>query len=275
MQSTPFFKVSLLAITFTICGASAAFASNDIYDCDDRAGAIIEHVYPSARAVRDGYTMGDVNIPVTDGFGGKTVVCRVWPAHPQYTLAAVPLIRSDHDGRSDGDIELFVLDTGNLAIEARQMLPGWASADGLRIAHIGIDTANYRLAPNQLAFALRIRRDNNSSVNPLTVQSLSLFEVVNHDIRTRLDHLETVRGQAYMGYGGCGDQSKSKETELSMLKPSHHGYYDIDVAVSESRAWQIKSGDQCSDRSSHSVSHHALEFDGDQYRLPAVLKMVH
>jgi hypothetical protein len=60
-----------------------------------------------------------------------------------------------------------------------------------------------------------------------------------------------------------------------MLKPSHHGYHDIDVAVSESRAWQIKSGDQCSDRSSHSVSHHALEFDGDQYRLPTVLKMVH
>lgn len=275
MLSTPVLKASFLALTFMICGAGAALADNDIYDCGDRAGAIIEHVYPMARAVSDGYTMGDVSIPVTDGFGGKTVVCRVWPAHPQYTLAAVPLIRSEDGELSEGDIELLVLDSGNLAIEARQMLPGWASDDHLRIAHIGIDTANYRLTPDRLAFALRIRRDNNSSVNPLTVQSLSLFEVVNHDIRTRLDRLETVRGQAYMGYGGCTDQSTTKETELSMIKPYHHGYHDIDVAVSESGTWQIKSGDRCSDRSSHSVTHHALVFDGVLYRPSDVLKTLH
>jgi len=273
MQS--FLKLSFFAITFTICGASASLASKDKYDCGDRAGAIIEHVYPMARAVEDGYKLGNVSIHLPNGGDDKAVVCRVWPGHPQFTLAAVPLIRSDHDGRSDGDIELFVLDTGNLAIEARQIQRGLSSDNFLRIEHIGIDTGNYKLAPDRLAFGLRIQRDYESPIMPMVVESLWLFEVVNHDIRTRLDGLESYRARAFIGFGGCGDENKNKDAALSMLKPSHHGYHDIDVLVSESRAWLTENGDHCSNQTSETAKHYPLEFDGDQYQLPAVLKAMH
>ena len=267
-----FFKSIFVISMLAPCFATTANASaDDHYDCSDRAGAIVKQAYPFARAVDGGYKVGEARISLRESGEAKSVSCRVWPSHPQLTLAAIPLIRSEDDEESDGDIELLVLDSGNLAVEGRLLLKDRAIEDAVRIKTIEFDTANYRLTPDLLAFGLRIKRATNSRVMPYEEEALSLFTFSKGEITVVLDGLLSQQNNIDSGFAVCEDERTELATELAMARTNHHGYRDIDLLVRESSARQIGTVDHCSEDDSHSIKHQQLIFDGTHYEIPKTM----
>lgn len=269
----PLFKSVFVLSMLAPCFATTANASpDDRYDCSDRASAIVKQAYPFARAFDGGFKVGESRIALPESGEAKSVSCRVWPSRPQLTLAAVPLIRSEDDEDSDGDIELLVLDSANLALEGRLLLKNRAIEDAVRIKTIGFDTANYRLAPDLQAFGLRIKRSNSSRLMPYEEEALSLFTFTDGEITSVLDGLLSQQNNMDSDFADCEDQRTELATELSMARTAHYGYRDIDVLVRESSARQIGTVGDCSEDDSHSLEHQQLIFDGTHYEIPKTMK---
>ena len=81
-------------------GAPAALAGRN--ECAGRAADIIRHAYPSATKAEDGTILFEgatITLSRSDSVDGDphAVICRVWPAQPQLTLIAVPLMTEQSD----------------------------------------------------------------------------------------------------------------------------------------------------------------------------------
>lgn len=72
---------------------------NAASNCD--INAIVQHAWPDAKPTAEGKLLTQHNqvIDIT-GNSPQSALCRVWPAHPELTLAAIPLMAqqySDYD----------------------------------------------------------------------------------------------------------------------------------------------------------------------------------
>lgn len=114
----------------------------------------------------------DNRVITTHSDSPKSAICRIWPAHPELTLAAVPLMTqqySDYD--NVGDMELLVLDSTTLDVKQRLRLPERMSDDAIRIT-------GWHLIP--LAGRLRLNRPHSACVSPAPAVLGSIHLVKRH-----------------------------------------------------------------------------------------------
>ena len=119
----------------------SAQAANAASNCD--INAIIQHAWPDARTTSQGTITQDNRVITTHSDSPKSAICRIWPAHPELTLAAVPLMTqqySDYD--NVGDLELLVLDSTTLDVKHRLRLPERMSDDAIRITGLTLDAGS-------------------------------------------------------------------------------------------------------------------------------------
>ena len=105
-------------------------------DCGDVA-AMVQQAYPKARKSADGasFTLEphtSIALTHADGDTPFGLVCKVWPAHDDLLLVAVPLIDSSQpsDYAHVGDIELLIVDRNSLQVRQRLLQPGLMTDDG-------------------------------------------------------------------------------------------------------------------------------------------------
>ena len=269
-------RILFLALALAAASLGPAQASAD--DCGD-AAALLRQAYPKIQKSADGrsFTLEPhTSIPLAvpqDGMPG--LVCKVWPAHDDLLLVAVPLIDSvqSADGQHVGDIELLVVDRKTLQVRQRLLQPRLMNDDAVAIRGIEFDTARYGLAPGVTAFGLRIDMANHSQPNPFNETDLRLYAISGNALQAVLD------GLAVAGHGGEGDTScagsfHSSQVSLAMSPRIHRGYHDIIAVERKDTDEPLPDKDgECQSHPGKSVSRtYRLRYDGHRYPVPAELK---
>ena len=269
-------RILLCAAALAAASLWPALAAAD--DCGD-AAALLRQAYPKIQKSADGrsFTLEPhTSIPLAvpqDGMPG--LLCKVWPAHDDLLLVAVPLIDSvqSADGQHVGDIELLVVDRKTLQVRQRLLQPRLMNDDAVAIRGIEFDTARYGLAPGVTAFGLRIDMANHSQPNPFNETDLRLYAISGNALQAVLD------GLAVAGHGGEGDTScagsfHSSQVSLAMSPTIHRGYHDIVAVERQDTDEPLPDKDgECQSHPGKSVSRtYRLRYDGHRYPVPAELK---
>lgn len=265
------FARTLPILALLLCGMHATLARAACAQAD----AIVRHAYPDARPDPDGgYRLGERSItPSSDDIGDAgDVVCKVWPEHPELTLALVPLMSPGSDQGNEGDLDLLLLDSGNLKLLQRLRLPGYMDDDAIRIEDIKLDTARYRLAPGTLAFGVRKTLEGSSGPDPFEEVDLSLYAVINGKLRTVLDGLAVSRSNGEWDTQ-CAGTFDSRHLLLSTGDAMTRGLADIDISGSDdTHASRLDSHQQCTDTpGKHTPIKARLHYDGQHYVVPKEL----
>lgn len=249
-------------------------------DCGD-AAALVQQAYPKARKSADGtsftlepHTSITSTLPESEAPFG--LVCKIWPAHDDLLLVAVPLIdTANADHLHVGDIELLVVDRKSLRVRQRLLQPGLMTDDAIAIRKVEFDTGRFALAPSVTAFGLRIEMANHSQVTPFTETDLRLYAVASGALRLVLDGL-VVADSGGDSDASCAGSFHSSQVSLAMSPARHHGYRDI-IAVERSNT-DNPSPDQNGECQSHPGKPvkrtYRLRYDGSRYAVPAALKVM-
>ena len=247
-------------------------------DCGDVV-ALVQQAYPKARKSSDSAALTlepDISIALalTD-YDRPGVVCKIWPAHDDLLLVAVPLIDSakSSDGEHVGDIELLVVDRTSRQVRQRLLQPGLMNDDAVAIRKIEFDTGRYALSPDVTAFGLRIEMANNSLPNPFSETDLRLYALDGNALRLVLDGL-VVADNGGEGDTNCAGSFHTSQVSLAMSSAKHHGYHDITVVqrTDTDNPLPDKNG-ECQSHPGKSVKQtYRLRYDGSRYPVPAALK---
>ncbi|MER9228566.1 hypothetical protein NKI39_23585 [Mesorhizobium sp. M0664] len=260
--------------------ASLSPAKAAASDCGD-AAALVQQAYPKARKSADGtsftlepHTSITSTLPESEAPFG--LVCKIWPAHVDLLLVAVPLIdRANCDHLHVGDIELLVVDRKSLRVRQRLLQPGLMTDDAIVIEKVDFDTGRYALAPGITAFGLSIELAHHSLTAPFTETDLRLYAITGDTLRVVLDGL-VVAGHSGDSDGSCAGYFHSSQISLAMSPASHQGYHDI-TAVERTNT-DNPSPDQNGECQSHPGKPvkrtYRLRYDGSRYAVPAALKVM-
>ncbi|MER9053939.1 hypothetical protein [Mesorhizobium sp. M0174] len=270
----------ILLPVFFLCLTSLSPARATAGDCGD-AAALVRQAYPKAQKSADRasftlvpHTSIASTLPESDAPFG--LACKIWPAHDDLLLVAVPLIDSANgDHLHVGDIELLVVDRKSLRVRQRLLQPGLMTDDAIAIRKVEFDTGRYALAPEVTAFGLRIEMANHSQATPFTETDLRLYALVRGELHVVLDGL-VVAGSGGDSDGSCAGSFHSSQVSLAMSPARHHGYRDI-IAVERSNT-DNPSPDQNGECQSHPGKPvkrtYRLRYHGSRYAVPAALKVM-
>jgi hypothetical protein len=270
-------KTRQLAIMAALlCGTAAAHAESN--GCGIDPEAIVKQAYPEARPTDKGtYTLGGatITLPTADSINGDphALICKNWPAHPELTLVAVPLMTSIAEGENDGDLELLVFDSANHSVQQRLKFQGRMSDDAVQIRSVVLDTARYQLAPDRMAFGVRITREGSSHANPFEEVDLWLYVIDHGQLKPVLDGIVTGDSGGEWDTSCAGTFNDARRT-LSVDPAIHNGYADIVVTekASSSTAAVGKDG-QCNEKNAPSKKQsYRLSYDGKTYVVPKALR---
>ncbi|MCX8997069.1 hypothetical protein NOF55_08105 [Rhizobiaceae bacterium BDR2-2] len=216
-----------------------------------------------------------ITLPQSDyiGLHPHAVVCRIWPARPELMLVAVPLMKEQLDDRNEGALDLLVLDSRTLHVTHRLRLDDAMSDDAIRIRSVAFDTARYRLAPDKMAFGLRLSLEGSSRANPFEEVTLRLYAIEGDRLVPVLDRI-VVRQNAGEWDTMCSGEFEKTTRTLSMDSRTHKGAADI--VVTENVLYtvsKVENGDQCRQyETSRDPAKIRLTYDGSQYVVPGALK---
>jgi hypothetical protein len=281
-RSTCCAALALAAALSAFVSTAQAQAATDACGPADQ---IIENAYPQARRDADGtgYVLGDrkLMLPGQPSGDAPSMVCKVWPAHDELLLVAVPDMNAKESLAQDrdGNLDLLVVDRKTAKVLQRLALPDAMSDDAVRIESLEFDTARYVVAPGVQAFGLRTNRNGASRVNPFSETSLQLFTLRDGNagpIRMVLDGLAVSRGTGEWD-GMCAGSFSERKAVLAMTNDMHAGLADIRVSVTGEDTKQApvgkKAGGDCKETTTKLPrAQHTLRYDGRRYVVPDALK---
>lgn len=254
-------------ILFMAQGAYAADSCN--------IDAIIKQAWPDAQSTAQGVVTPGKQLIKTQNESPFSAICRIWPAHPELTLAAVPLMELEqHDYDHTADLELLVLDTATLAVKQRLHLPERMNDDAFYISDLAIDTARWKIAPGQTAFGVRIQKRGSSRVNPMYEEALWLYTIDRGQLRMVLDGI-VLQDNGGEWDGNCAGEFNDIKRTLAIDAAKHHGFSDIKVSEKNtaSTSW-LNDSDECTSKDTPTQASWTLQYDGQQYRVPAKLRPI-
>lgn len=278
MDKFPCFCLSLAValLASTVSFPTRAIAAENA--CGAGAAAIVQKAYPDATPVpvQDYRTADGASITLPEGdtisFDPHAMICRHWPARPEILLVAVPLLYAQADHGNEGDLELLALDSDSHAVLARLRLKDMMTDDALMITGVAFDTAPWRLAPDRIAFGLRISVRGSSRANPFHETTLRLFEPDGNTLRPILDAIRVESGGGEWDTNCAGAFLAEKRT-LAISSQTHHGVADIVVTTRASDRITAEHNGQCEDvETARPTTSDRLRFDGTRYSVPETLR---
>jgi hypothetical protein len=215
------------------------------------------------------------HFPVNPDDWHVDVQCKVWPADPTKTLAAVryPLGKTRvHRALHQNNLQVMVWDTssGNV-LQALYLNDTLLSTGLLPLTSIQLDTARYDLAPGVRAFGVRANREgvlhNNS-------QSITLYAIQENNLKQVLWSLSTHVSITNAEVSGHSCQSTDISRTLAIAKTSSHGFADL-IVQEKKTVWTDGSPDKdCKDgKTDTSSRRYILHFDGGSYPAPPELRV--
>lgn len=273
MKKAPFPVGLVTLFIVAMFGLNSSPATAQESQCGSGAALIVQTAYPDGTKISDEtYSVdgGTITLPADSiiDYTPDKMICRIWPANPHYRLVAVPLIYEQTDDATRGDLDLLVLDTGTHAVAARTRLENMMSDDAVRIYRVAFDTAFYQLAPDRIAFGLRIVEEGSSRVNPFMLTTLWLFDKEGNDLSAILDNV-TVDQRGGEWDGNCEGKFYATTRTLAMAPKAHNGVADIIVSTRSETSVSYQRDGQCTEALTDSpASTDHLTFDAGRYTVP-------
>lgn len=148
-------------------------------------------------------------------------VCKRWPATGFLIFATA--IKTD----VIADLDLVIIDPTTQSIVATTRERGILDAGAINSHGVTIDTANYRLGQNHLAFGIRTSWKGSSQPNPYSSTSLSLYSLSDNVLNNVLEGL-TVQERVGEWDTQCAGSFQERHMTLAMQQ-SREDYADIIV----------------------------------------------
>jgi len=198
--------------------------------------------------------------------------CKVWPANPAQTLAVLPLPQKG--GTTDEtvyDVEVLVADSKTGAVIAHSYEPSAITSDAMGLQSIALDTAPWRLTPQELAFGIRKSFQNSSRVDPFADTTLSLYVIDERKLRRVLSNLTTRQSKGDWD-GNCAGQFSDTSRAISVGPAGRGGYATLLVSEKTVDTTNTVAGEQCAskDKAARRASF-TMEYDGSHYGVPSGL----
>ncbi|KRC06167.1 hypothetical protein ASE23_27175 [Rhizobium sp. Root73] len=259
-------------VAFTVPSVQAADSA-----CSARGADTVRQAYPAAKQVSEREIklgVQTIGLPADLGDNPHELICKTWPARPELTLFAVPLMTSQSEDGNEGDIELLVVESDDLKLKHRLRLPDLLTDDAVFVSGVAFDTAYYRLSESEIAFGLRIERRGSSSPNPFGETVLWLFVIDNNELKPVLDNI-VVAGHQGEWDTNCAGEFQTIERTLAMgrLQPNRRS----DILVSEKKTKTISTlgpDGECVDDKDAITTVRRLRFEGTAYQVPENLKRI-
>ncbi|WP_411850487.1 hypothetical protein ACLB90_16550 [Stenotrophomonas sp. LGBM10] len=240
---------------------AAAIPAVHAQQCPDTTAAV-ERAY----AVRPGDVLPDRPGWRRDLQAGT---CRIWPAHPELTLLAVP-IWNDRDSlpdAPDGDLELMVIDTAGGDTRAWSVLRGAIDSDAVRFDGVSLDTARYRLDGAHWTFGVRTRFTGSSSPNPFSDTRLRLVAYAPGHLQVLTQPISVQIAQGEWDTRCAGEFLTTTRT-LEVGPPRAQGFADLIVRERQVARRSAVRGDACVDSETPAIQRsYRLRHDGRVYPL--------
>lgn len=253
--------------------ASMAHAAEDA--CGARLADVVTKAYPGAKPLPDSafeFEGRTLTLPQKGYVGGpQDMVCKTWPARPELTLVAVPLMNApQQDGMNEGDLDMLVLDSGSFDVKQRYRVEGLMSDDAIFIEGLAFDTAFYQMAPGNVAFGLRKATRGSSGPNPYSDATLWLFAIEGQQLRPVVENLvvDKFRGEWDTN---CNGEFEELARTLTMA-PSKTPIADI--VVSDTLVHRLTEGTagDCNSTEKTKTAKHRLRFKEGAYVVPEALR---
>lgn len=198
---------------------------------------------------------------------------KVWPGDPSRLIFAAGVLHA-REGEPDYgvetyDLHLLALKAGDHTVLASYVQAGAYTSDAIHLDSIGIDTANYALAPGVRGFGIASHFAHHGCA-AYEGEDLSLFIVDGHAIRPVLPGIGVTKSQGMCGT--CGDYSHS-DSILAVAKTSSKGFADLIVKTRSTSAGPgTIQGEECIAPEESGKTTDVLRFDGSQYVIPPSLQ---
>lgn len=203
---------------------------------------------------------------------GEQSICKIWPARPQLTLLAVPLVREAQPDQGQSDLEILVLDHARQDVVARLVEPNLLDWDAIYVDRLVLDTAPYRLRGDDLAFGVRINRRNGSWMNPFAETELALYELKAQGLRTLMGGLvvESFGGERD---GDCtASFGEAKGVLIVTDKVGRDGYRDLIFRQTHTGRRMVVADGECQTiEADVRRGQFRIEYDEERYLLPIEL----
>lgn len=265
------------AMAFALIGLSISLAASAAVagqsDCHGHAADIVRQAYPAATKTTDTmFDLAGTTITLqTDNSADNdphALTCHVWPARPELTLVAVPLMTEQSDVSNEGDIELLVVDSAGFQVKQRLRLEGLMSDDAVHVSRITFDTAPYQIARGELAFGLRIGLEGSSGPNPFGETTLWLFSMDDHGLRTVLDNIVVDENHGEWDTACAGEFQATTRT-LAIAPPSHAAFADLVVTEKTTSTVNKPEGNgECSSNDKTTTDKRRIRYEGSGYLVP-------
>ena len=182
-------------------------------------------------------------------FDDQHAVCKVWPANQALTIAALPLPlpqAGNTDMEGADDLEVLVADTATGAVVAHQLQKSLIQFDAMRFSGLAIDTARYQIAPQQLAFGVRLTHEGSSRANPYEATELSLYAMQGQKLQTVLGRL-TVKESGGEWDENCAGTMHDTTRTVSIGPADQSGYAALKITEKSSTTVSILTAGNCVD----------------------------
>lgn len=199
-------------------------------------------------------------------------VCKVWPANPAQTIAVLPLPQKGATAdETVYDVEVLVADSKTDAVIAHSYEPSAITSDAMGLQGIAVDTAPWRLTPQELAFGVTKSFQNSSRVNPFAETNLSLYVIDGGKLRRVLSNL-TMRQNRGEWDGNCAGQFSDRSRSISVGRAGRGGYATLLVSEKTVDTTNTVAGEQCTSKDAVAKrASFSMEYDGSRYGVPAGL----
>ncbi|VXC98205.1 conserved exported hypothetical protein [Pseudomonas sp. 8Z] len=199
-------------------------------------------------------------------------ICKVWPARPELTLIALPLVRAEYEGYGETDLEVLVLDNAKQRFVARLVEPNKLDWDAIYVEDMAFDTAPYRLRKDDIAFGVRISRSGSSRPNPFYETQLNLYQLDAQQLRPLLSELPVRKVWGEWDTNCAGVFSKTEGVVIITERVGNQGYRDLQLKDTRVERRMALVDDQCQtvEESTHRYQL-PIEYDEERYLLPIEL----
>jgi hypothetical protein len=203
-------------------------------------------------------------------------LCKVWPAYDDQTIVATSTFKPDSaDGNNDGgniDLELALIHSSSSKRLASYRKKDAYYSDAVAYEGLAIDTARYKLTPEDRAFGIRSRFEHGSSVSPYYKTELALYVREGDTLRPVIEGLVVSMGRGEWD-GNCAGQGDKTQRTVDIGKTLHNGFADLVVSSTVTVTENVVVGGKCKSTSKTlKTTRINLNYDGKNYVVPEALK---
>ena len=197
-------------------------------------------------------------------------VCKVWSAHPEYTIMTNGWVTEKEDF-SEGDLEVLLFDTETGKLKNRYYKENQLDSDAVYVSGLEIDTGLYKISPKDsmpVAFGIRVSYKGSSKPNPFGSTNLTLLMPEEDKLKPVLLDYE-VNSDGGEWDTNCQGVFNDVKSTLSVLPTAHKGFFDIAVQSQQNITSYIvnRKTKECQDQyfKKHAFQN-TLQFNGTEYK---------